>query len=58
MSDTEEYSLFVGCIASNRYPAIERATEQVLEHLSVRYTHMKGTSCCPPPGVIRSFDET
>ena len=56
ISDSK-FSLFLGCIAPNRYPAIELCTKLVLNRLGVDYEVMQEASCCPPSGVIRSFDE-
>ncbi len=49
------YSLFLGCVAPNRYPGIESATREILKELSVEFVDMIGASCCPAPGVTRSF---
>lgn len=51
-----KYALFLGCIAPLRYPGIESATRAVLQNLDVDFEDLEGASCCPAPGVIKSFD--
>jgi heterodisulfide reductase subunit B len=53
----DSFAFFPGCISINLYPSIERATRLVMDELGYRLVDMP-FACCPPPGVLRSYDET
>jgi heterodisulfide reductase subunit B len=48
--------LYLGCIIPNRFPFIEAATRHFLDAVKVGVADLEGASCCPAPGVFRSFD--
>jgi heterodisulfide reductase subunit B len=41
----------------NRFPNVEASIRAVLPLLGIQLEELEGASCCPAPGVIRSFDE-
>jgi heterodisulfide reductase subunit B len=52
-----KYAFFLGCIAPLRYPGIEKSTREVFKALDVELVDLKDASCCPAPGVIKSFSK-
>lgn len=50
------YALYLGCVIPNRYPGVELAMRNVARMLGIELKDMEGASCCPPPGVVKSFD--
>ncbi len=50
-----KYGFFLGCVIPNRYPMIERSIRDVFEELNIELIDLAGASCCPAPGVFRSF---
>ncbi len=57
MTESQTYSFFLGCVMPNRFPNVEASIRLVLPKLGIELEDLKGASCCPAPGVIRSFDE-
>ncbi|MHA1485289.1 MAG: CoB--CoM heterodisulfide reductase subunit B [Candidatus Thorarchaeota archaeon] len=57
MTETQTYSFFLGCVMPNRFPNIEKSIRVVLPKIGIELEELEGASCCPAPGVIRSFNE-
>jgi heterodisulfide reductase subunit B len=57
MTEAQTYAFFLGCVMPNRFPNIEKSIRVVLPKLGIDLVELDGASCCPAPGVIRSFDE-
>ncbi|MHA2141649.1 MAG: CoB--CoM heterodisulfide reductase subunit B [Candidatus Thorarchaeota archaeon] len=57
MTEAQKYSLFLGCVMPNRFPNLEKSIRVVMPMLGVELEDLEGASCCPAPGVVRSFDE-
>ena len=53
----KDLSLFLGCVVPNRYPGIEKATGLILGRIGIKWSELKEASCCPAPGIFRSFDK-
>lgn len=58
MTETQTFSLFLGCVMPNRFPNIEKSLRVVLPELDINLEELEGASCCPAPGVIRSFSDS
>jgi heterodisulfide reductase subunit B len=56
VKDGQNIGLYLGCVIPNRYPYVEAATRTLLDALNVGVSDLEGASCCPAPGVFRSFD--
>jgi len=52
-----EHSLFLGCLIPHLLPGIESAARYALPRLGVELKDVPGASCCPAPGVVRSYDQ-
>lgn len=57
MTEAATYSFFLGCVMPNRFPNIEKSIRTVMPQLGIELEDLNGASCCPAPGVIRSFHE-
>ncbi|RDE12805.1 MAG: CoB--CoM heterodisulfide reductase subunit B [Candidatus Thorarchaeota archaeon] len=57
MTQAQTYSFFLGCVMPNRFPNVEKSIRVVLPKLGIDIEDLQGASCCPAPGVIRSFSE-
>ncbi|MHA3961984.1 MAG: CoB--CoM heterodisulfide reductase subunit B [Candidatus Thorarchaeota archaeon SMTZ1-45] len=57
MTESQTYSFFLGCVMPNRFPNLEASIRVVLPRLGINLEDLEGASCCPAPGVVRSFDE-
>jgi heterodisulfide reductase subunit B len=57
MTEAATYSFYLGCVMPNRFPNIEKSIRTVMPQLGIELEDLNGASCCPAPGVIRSFDE-
>lgn len=57
MTEAQTYSFFLGCVMPNRFPNIELSIRKVLPAIGVNIEELEGASCCPAPGVIRSFSD-
>jgi len=57
VTESQTYSFFLGCVMPNRFPNVEASIRLVLPKFGIELEELEGASCCPAPGVIRSFDE-
>ncbi len=49
------YGFFLGCLIPNRYPMISTSIREVFDTLGAKLYELQGASCCPAPGVFKSF---